>query len=57
MDVSVMSVVAAIGAGVIALIYGFITVQQVLKASPGNARMQEIAAAIQEGANAYLNRQ
>lgn len=57
MDVSVMSVVAAIGAGVIALIYGFITVQQVLKSSPGNARMQEIAAAIQEGANAYLNRQ
>jgi K(+)-stimulated pyrophosphate-energized sodium pump len=57
MDVSVMSVVAAIGAGIIALIYGFFTVQQVLKASPGNARMQEIAAAIQEGANAYLNRQ
>jgi K(+)-stimulated pyrophosphate-energized sodium pump len=57
MDVSVVSVIAAIGAGVIALIYGFITVQQVLKASPGSARMQEIAAAIQEGANAYLNRQ
>ena len=57
MEVHVMGIVAAIAAGVVALIYGFITVQGVLKASPGNARMQEIAAAIQEGANAYLKRQ
>ena len=48
---------AAIVAGFIALIYGAITIQSVLKSSAGNARMEEIAAAIQEGANAYLNRQ
>ena len=57
MEVHVMGIVAAIAAGVVALIYGAITVQGVLKASPGNAKMQEIAAAIQEGANAYLKRQ
>ncbi len=57
MEVHVMGIVAAIAAGVVALIYGAVTVQGVLKASPGNARMQEIAAAIQEGANAYLKRQ
>jgi K(+)-stimulated pyrophosphate-energized sodium pump len=50
-------VIAAIVAGVIAIIYGFVTIQSVMKASPGNDKMQEIAAAIQEGANAYLNRQ
>ncbi len=47
----------SIGLGVLAIIYGIITSSQVLSASPGNARMQEIAAAIQEGAQAYLNRQ
>ena len=57
MEVQVLGIVGAIAAGFVALIYGFITVQGVLKASPGNARMQEIAAAIQEGANAYLKRQ
>ena len=46
-----------LGAGVLALIYGVWTVRSVLSMSPGNARMQEIAAAIQEGAAAYLNRQ
>ncbi len=57
MDPSVTGVVVGILAGVIAIIYGFVTIQSVLKSSPGNERMQEIAAAIQEGANAYLNRQ
>jgi len=46
-----------LGAGVLALIYGAWTIRSVLSMSPGNARMQEIAAAIQEGARAYLNRQ
>ncbi len=44
-------------AGVLALIYGQITARQVMAKSPGNDRMQQIAAAIQEGASAYLNRQ
>src|SRR4029453_2454859 len=50
-------VLLAIACGVIALLYGILTSQQVLRASPGNQRMVEVAAAIQEGARAYLRRQ
>ncbi len=46
-----------LGSGVLALAYGVLTSMQVMSASAGNARMKEIAAAIQEGASAYLNRQ
>ncbi len=54
MSTLLMLVVAC---GVAAVIYGVLAGRSVLAASPGNERMQEIAAAIQEGAKAYLNRQ
>ncbi|MDG2535556.1 sodium-translocating pyrophosphatase [Sphingomonas sp. HITSZ_GF] len=47
----------AIACGVLAVLYGLLTSQQVLKAPAGNDKMQSIAAAIQEGAKAYLGRQ
>jgi K(+)-stimulated pyrophosphate-energized sodium pump len=47
----------AIACGVLALLYGIWTSRSVLAESAGNQRMQDIAAAIQEGASAYLNRQ
>ena len=46
-----------IACGVLALLYGAYAVRSVLAAPAGTARMQEISAAVQEGANAYLNRQ
>src|SRR5689334_2961470 len=46
-----------LASGVLALLYGLWTIRSVLSLPAGNARMQEIAAAIQEGARAYLNRQ
>ena len=47
----------AIGCGLLAILYGLFTSRQVLAASAGNEKMQDIAAAIQEGAQAYLGRQ
>src|ERR1700735_1530560 len=47
----------AIAAGVVAILYGVISVRWILKEPAGNARTQEIPAAIQAGARAYLNRQ
>ena len=48
---------AAIAAGVLAVLYGIVSMTAILRLPAGNARMQEIAAAVQAGAKAYLNRQ
>src|SRR5271167_4591460 len=52
-----LAYIIVIACGIIALIYGVVTTRQVLAADAGNARMQEISAAVREGASAYLNRQ
>jgi K(+)-stimulated pyrophosphate-energized sodium pump len=49
-------VVALVCAGA-AVVYGLIITQRLLSKSPGNDRMREISGAVQEGAQAYLNRQ
>jgi len=52
-----MALWLSIGAGGLAVLYGIISTQWIIKQPAGNDRMQEIQQAIQEGANAYMNRQ
>ncbi|MBS0296066.1 MAG: sodium-translocating pyrophosphatase [Proteobacteria bacterium] len=49
--------VVAIAAGLLGILFGVFQTSTLMKASAGNDRMKEIAAAIQEGASAYLRRQ
>ena len=57
MDTPTMIAWFAVAAGIFAALYGYLETQTIMKASAGTDRMKEIAAAIQEGARAYLNRQ
>jgi K(+)-stimulated pyrophosphate-energized sodium pump len=52
-----MAMFLIILAGLLSVVYGVVTAAAMMKADAGNARMQEIAAAIAEGAQAYLRRQ
>jgi len=52
-----MALWLSIAAGVLAVLFGIFSTRWIIKQPTGNSRMQEIQAAIQEGANAYMNRQ
>jgi K(+)-stimulated pyrophosphate-energized sodium pump len=54
MDLALWLIVAC---GGLSIVYGVVTTQNLLKADAGSARMQEISAAVREGASAYLKRQ
>src|SRR6202043_3784097 len=43
--------------GLLAIVYGIWAIWSVMQADPGSAKMQEISAAVREGAQAYLKRQ
>ena len=47
----------SIGAGGLAILFGIVSTQWILRQPAGNERMQQIAAAVQEGAKAYMDRQ
>ncbi|NCO66375.1 MAG: sodium-translocating pyrophosphatase [Candidatus Aquicultor secundus] len=51
------AIAIALGSGVLAIIFGMFLIARTLKQPAGNAKMQEIAKAIQEGAAAFLKRQ
>lgn len=57
MTITNQTIYFALGAGILSVIYGLILIAWILKRPQGDAKMQEIAKAIQEGAAAYLNRQ
>ena len=57
MSIESLTYLIAIGSAVLAIIYGIILIWKVLQADPGSEKMQEIAGAIQKGAQAYLSRQ
>jgi len=47
----------AVGASLLAILYGIVMARWIVSQSPGSEKMQSIAAAVTEGANAYMNRQ
>lgn len=52
-----LSVAFILGSAVLALVYGVVVIASILRLPSGNDKMREIARAIQEGAQAFLNRQ
>src|SRR6185295_14511109 len=48
---------AIVVAGALSIVYGIVTTRGLLASDAGSARMQEISAAVREGASAYLRRQ